>query len=266
MYHVTDRVSVWGAANSGFRAPTLTELYRQFSVGAVTTLPNDQLSPERLVAGELGVNIVPIHNASVRVTWFDNRVANPVLNVTLNATTAQKQNVPETQVKGVQADVEVRVGTSWRFSGGYVYDDATVTDGGALNATLVGKWLQQVPRHRGTVQVAYSDSRYATVALGVQLVGLQYNDDLNANLIPAATQRDAGYSPVVDPTTGLPPPGLPGYVVADLTVSRSIGRNLQAFFGVQNLFDKVSFVQTNPSTIGTPRLVNGGVRVRFSGR
>jgi iron complex outermembrane receptor protein len=266
MYHVTDRVSVWGAANSGFRAPTLTELYRQFSVGAVTTLPNDQLAPERLVAGELGVNIVPIHNASVRVTWFDNRVTNPILNVTLNATTAQKQNVPETQVKGVQADVEVRVGTSWRFSGGYIYDDATVTDGGALNAALVGKWLQQVPRHRGTVQVAYSDSRFATVALGVQLVGLQYNDDLNTNLIPAATQRDAGYSPVVDPTTGLPPPGLPGYVVADLTVSRNVGRNLQAFFGVQNLFDKVSFVQTNPSTIGTPRLVNGGIRVRFSGR
>ena len=35
----SDRVSVWGAANSGFRAPTLTELYRQFSVGAVTTRP-----------------------------------------------------------------------------------------------------------------------------------------------------------------------------------------------------------------------------------
>ena len=42
MYHLTDRVSVWGAANSGFRAPTLTELYRQFSVGAITTRPNDQ--------------------------------------------------------------------------------------------------------------------------------------------------------------------------------------------------------------------------------
>ena len=44
----------------------------------------------------------------------------------------------------------------------------------------------------------------------------------------------------------------------DLTVSRAIGRNLQAFFGIQNLFDQVYFVQTNPSTIGTPRLVNGG--------
>ena len=40
----SDRVSFWGAVNSGFRAPTLTELYRQFSVGAITTRPNDQLA------------------------------------------------------------------------------------------------------------------------------------------------------------------------------------------------------------------------------
>ena len=48
--------------------------------------------------------------------------------------------------------------------------------------------------------------------------------------------------------------------------SRDVGRNLQVFFGVQNLFDQVYFVQTNPSTIGTPRLVNGGLRIRFAGR
>jgi outer membrane receptor protein involved in Fe transport len=260
LYHVSDLVSVWGAANSGFRAPTLTELYRQFSVGAVTTRPNENLEPERLVGGELGVNIAPMHNVSMRVTWFDNHVSNPVLNVTLSPTLAQKQNVPETSVRGVQTDVDVRVGSSWRFSGGYVYDDATVTDGGALNAALVGKWLQQVPRHRGTVQVAYSDPKFATVALGVQLVGLQYNDDLNVNAIAGATLVDAGYD-----TAGYTA-GLPGYAVTDLTVSRAIGRNLQAFFGVQNLFDKMYFVQTNPSTIGTPRLINGGVRVRFSAR
>jgi Outer membrane receptor for ferrienterochelin and colicins len=77
LYHVTDRVSVWGAANSGFRAPTLTELYRQFSVGAVTTRPNDQLGPERLVGGEAGVNVAPARNVSVRLTWFDNQITTP---------------------------------------------------------------------------------------------------------------------------------------------------------------------------------------------
>ena len=269
LYHVTDRVTVWGAANSGFRAPTLTELYRQFSVGAVTTFPNSDLGPERLTGGELGVNVVPVHNMSMRVTWFHNRLTDPVGNVTqldafcrarsVPVGCAQKLNLAETRVRGLQADVDARIGTAWRFSGGYVYDDATVVDGGALAPALAGKRLQQVPRHRGTLQIAYSDAKYATVALGVQFVGLQYNDDLNVNFIPAATLADAGYD-------GVYPAGLPGYAVADLTVSRNIGPNVQAFFGVQNLFDTISFAQTNPSTIGTPRLVNGGIRLRLSGR
>ena len=259
LYHVTDRVSVWGAANSGFRAPTLTELYRQFAVGAVTTRPNDQLGPERLVGGEAGVNVAPARNVSVRLTWFDNRITNPISNVTLSATLAQKQNLGKTQVRGFQTDLDYRVGPSWRFSAAYVFDDAKVTDGGVANAALVGKTIQQVPRHRGSVQAAYSNAKFATVAIGAQFVGLQYNDDLNVNFIPAATLTSAGYDTSF-------PAGLPGFTLVDLTVSRAIGHNLQAFFGIQNLFDQVYFVQTNPSTIGTPRLVNGGLRVRWSGR
>jgi outer membrane receptor protein involved in Fe transport len=259
LYHLSDRVSAWGAVNSGFRAPTLTELYRQFSVGVVTTRPNDQLGPERLVGGEAGLNVVPARNVSARVTWFDNRVTDPVTNVTLTATLAQKQNLGRTRIRGVESDVEYRLGSAWRLSAGYIFDDATVTDGGVANAALVGKLVPQVPRHRGSLQLSYSNARIATVAVAMQFVGLQYNDDQNVNFIPAATLGDAGY----DTTIGA---GLPGYTVVDVSATREIAHNIQVFFGVQNLFDREYFVQTNPSTIGTPRLVNGGVRVRFSGR
>src|SRR5262249_1647697 len=123
----------------------------------------------------------------------------------------------------------------------------------------VGKFLQQVPQNRGSLQLSYSSAKYVNAAVTVQFVGLQYNDDQNAQFIPAATLIDAGY----DGTLGL---GLPGYSTVDFTVSRNIGTNLQVFLGAQNLFDKVYFVQTNPSTIGTPRLVNVGLRVRFTGK
>jgi len=67
--------------------------------------------------------------------------------------------------------------------------------------------------------------------VSAQFVGLQYNDDLNTNFIPAATLSDAGYDASASPV------GLPGYTVVDLTVSRNLGRSIQAFFGAQNLFD-----------------------------
>lgn len=256
LYHLTDRVTAWSAFNTGFRAPTLTELYRQFSVGAVTTRPNAELGPERLKGGEFGINLAPVRNLTARVTLFDNRVKNPVSNVTLSATLAQKQNLGRTRIRGVQSDVEYRLTPTLRVSGAYIYNEATVTDGGTANAALVGKFLAQVPKHRGSVQVFWADPRIATLAVSVQMQGMQYNDDQNVNAIPAATLTEAGY----DAGFGA---GLPGYAAVDVTASRAIGRMFEVFVGAQNLFDTVYFVQTNPSTIGTPRLVNGGLRVRF---
>jgi outer membrane receptor protein involved in Fe transport len=193
------------------------------------------------------------------VTWFDNRVKNPVSNVTLTPTLAQKQNLGKTRIRGVQADVEYVLASHWRASAAYIYEDAKVTDGGVANAGLVGKYLAQVPKNRGSLQLAYMNPKYANVSLGVQIIGAQFNDDQNVNFIPVPTLVAAGY----DPST---PPGLPGYATVDLVASRNIGSNIQVFVGAQNLLDQVYFVQTNPSTVGSPRLVNGGVRLRFNGR
>jgi outer membrane receptor protein involved in Fe transport len=256
LYHLTDRVTAWGALNTGFRAPTLTELYRQFSVGALVTRPNAELGPERLVGGELGLNVAPARNLTARVTLFDNRVKNPVSNVTLTTTLAQKQNLGRTKIRGVQTDVEYRITPTLRVSGAYLYNEAKVTDGGVANADLVGNFLAQVPQHRGSVQVFWADPRVATLALSVQMQGRQYNDDRNVQAIPAATLTEAGY----DADFGA---GLPGFTTVDVTASRALGRSFEVFVGAQNLFDTAYFVQTNPSTLGTPRLVNGGLRVRF---
>ena len=68
LYRVSDTVSAFGSFGSGFRAPTLNELYRQFRVGAILTLANDQLGPERLIGGELGISVAPIEGLTFRTT------------------------------------------------------------------------------------------------------------------------------------------------------------------------------------------------------
>ena len=262
-YQITEKISAWADISAGFRAPTLNELYRQFRVGTVLTTANPNLGPERLVGGEAGVSLAPTRDVTVRLTYYDNRISNPVSNVTLTTVganvTQQRQNLGETNIKGLQTDVEYRAGSFMRFAAGYLYNDAKVIDGGAANAGLVGKFLPQVPRHRGSVRAAYFNPKFVTVAFSVQVFGAQFDDDQNVRVVPAQALSDAGYA--VSTT-----PGLPRYAVADLSVSRTIGRNLELFGGVQNMFDQVYFVGTLPTTIGSPRLVNGGVRIRFSGR
>jgi outer membrane receptor protein involved in Fe transport len=274
LYHLTDRITGWGAFNTGFRAPTLTELYRQFSVGTVVTKPNDQLGPERLKGGSLGLNVAPAKNLTGRITWFDNRVTDPISNVTMTTSQpnystvcvgltagncVQKQNLGATRVWGIQTDVEYLLGREWRLFGGYIYNQAKVTDGGVWSPELVGKYLPQVPVHRGSLQIAYNNPKLVNVTLGFQFVGLQYNDDRNVQFIPPATLSAAGYP--TDITAGLP-----GYSSVDLMVSKDFGSRFQVFAGWQNITDKVYFVQTNPSTVGTPVMATVGVRLRFSAK
>ena len=58
-------------------------------------------------------------------------------------------------------------------------------------------------------------------------------------------------------------------VAGDLNDAASLKRALAGawgVFGVQNTFDTEYYVMLLPTTTGSPRLINGGVRVRFSGR
>jgi outer membrane receptor protein involved in Fe transport len=250
LYHLTDWMSLWGDLGWGFRAPTLNELYRQFRVGTVLTLANNQLGPERLVGGEAGIRLAPVQNLSVRTTWYDNRVEDPVSNVTLTTVganvTQQRQNLGRTRITGIQTDAEYRIGSSVRLSGGYLYGRAKVTEF-AANPTLVGKYLPQVPKHRGAAQIAYVNPRWVNVALGIQAVGRQFDDDQNARVVPGESE-----------------PGLPGYALIDLSASKPIGRNVEVFAGAQNTFNTTYYVGTLPTTIGTPRLVHFGIRLRLA--
>ncbi len=252
LYRLTNRVNVWGDYGYGFRAPTLNELYRQFRVGTTLTLPNNALGPEHLKGGEAGVTIQPTRNGVVRTTWFDNRIKDPISNVTLSTTpstiTQMRENLGATHVWGLQLDAEYHLGPFWKLSGGYLYDHGTVTADAAVPA-LVGNFIPQVPKHHGTVQVTYANPRIATVAFDVQAIGTQFDDDQNIRVVP-------GYST----------PGLPKYAVVDFRVSRDLRPNVEAFFGVQNLLNQLYIVGTLPTTVGSPRLVTGGVRVHLGPR
>lgn len=247
LYAVSDRVSVWGSLGSGFRAPTLNELYRQFRVGSVVTLANAELGPERLVGAEAGVRVAPTSALGLRATWFDNRVSDPVSNVTLETTptlvTRQRQNLGSTHIYGLQADAEYRWSPEWRASVGYLYSHATVTEFDE-NPSIVGNVLPQVPRHRAAFDVSYTNPDLVDLSVDVQVVGSQYDDDQNELVVP-------GYST----------PGLPRYAIVSLLASRRLNEALSVFAGAQNLFDQRYYVGTLPTTIGTPRMFTVGVRV-----
>jgi len=245
----TDTLSLWASAGRGFRAPTLNELYRQFRVGTVLTLANEDLGPERLRSIEAGARYSPAARTMIRATWFDNALEDAVANVTIatagNAVTQQRQNLGLTRIRGLEADVTWKAASRLAFTAAYIFNDTKIEEF-AANPTLVGNQLPQVPRHRGSAQVTLVERRIAELALMMQFVGRQFDDDQNLRVVPGSTE-----------------PGLPGYTRVDVSLSRSLGRRMDVFAGAQNLFDRRVIVGTLPTTIGEPRTLSIGVRVHL---
>jgi outer membrane receptor protein involved in Fe transport len=235
-------VTLRAAAYRAFRAPTLNELYRAFRVGDTLTLANENLRAERLTGGETGMSWSPNNRLSARVTGYWTEIVNPVSNFTVSITptliTRQRRNLGRTRSRGVEAEADFNISTYWRISAGYLFADATVRRA-PQDLTLEGLWIPQVPRHQFTLQTVYSNPRYVTAAMQFRASGKQFDDD--RNLLP-----------------------LGGFAVFDVTVARPLNRFVEAFFAAQNLFDERYAVGRTPiETLGMPRMVRGGVRLRF---
>ena len=169
-------------------------------VGTVLTLPNNQLGPERLVGGELGVNLRRRGTSPPALTWFDNRVNDPVSNVTISTVganvTEQRQNLGETEIQGFQTDAEYR----WLGSGASPAATSSTTPRSSKNDSQP-RPRRQVPaagaeesRHVPRL-VRRSEARDRHVRRA-RSSACSSNDDTNTRVVP-------GYSY----------PGLPAYAV-----------------------------------------------------
>jgi iron complex outermembrane receptor protein len=242
LYRVHPRVSAWASGSGAFRAPTLNELYRQFRVGTVLTIANSALVAEQLRGYETGATVTAGRGVTVRTTWFDDAIRDPVSNVTIATAganvTQQRQNLGRTRVRGLEADAAWRRGTHWRAAAAYTHMNARVTENEAVPA-IVGNLLPQVPSHRASFQVSFSSARAGTVSAQLLATAAQFDDDRNT-----------------------PGRRLPGYATLDLTASRPLWRGLNLFVAAQNILDRQYLVGTLPTTIGSPRFITAGVTIR----
>src|SRR5205085_2108856 len=135
-----------------FRQPSLNELYRSFRVGNVLTVANQGLRAERLSGAEAGANLTSFRNKlNFRGTFFWANIDRPVANVTLTVTpsliTRQRQNLGNTESRGVELEAEAHLNNRWSITGGYIFVDARARRFPA-NLALAGLRLPQVPRHQ----------------------------------------------------------------------------------------------------------------------
>jgi outer membrane receptor protein involved in Fe transport len=235
---VTFRASAYRA----FRAPSLNELYRPFQVGSVLTAPNPALGAEILTGAEAGPELALGRAARLRATGFWSALEDPILTVTLPAplpdgATRRRENLGRAVVRGLETEASCRPAPALVASAAWTWVDARL-DSAPGRPDLEGKALPHDPAHRIAARLAFDRPDLLAARLEVRWLSRAWEDD--QNLLP-----------------------LPAFAVVDAALARSIGRNVEAFLAAENLLDRRYLVgRAGVDTVGAPRLVRLGVRVR----
>jgi len=222
------------AGYTGFRVPTLNELYRPFVVFPVTTQANETLAPERLRGGEIGIDLAPARGVAIGITAFDNRLDGAIGNVTLAPNLRQRQNLRAITARGIELTASIRRGP-WSLAASYAFSDSRVRQPGPLD----GLRPAQSPRHSASATLGWAPRHGPALSTTLRHVGAQFEDDLQTDRLAAATTLDA-------------------------TAQWPIGRRVAISLRAENLTDSRIITRNAAGSIdlGTPRTLWIGIQLK----
>jgi len=250
LLNIGQTISLRAAGYTGFRLPTLNELYRPFRVFPDATGPNPGLGLEKLKGIEAGLDFRPMPSVMFGVTAFYNRLENAIANVTVaqgpgtfpqvgfvpeNGVYRQRQNLDAIVAKGVELTAQAKL-SDFMLLASYAYSHSEVKARGA-QAALDGMAPAQSPRHMASATLGWNPASGPTLSATVRYVGKQYEDDRQTEILPDALTVDGVASVPLTPSLRL--------------VARA-----------ENIFDEdvVTRNATGSIDLGTPRTLWIGVR------
>lgn len=185
-------LTVRAAGYTGWRLPTLNELFRPFRVGADATAANAELRPEGLTGAEIGIDYSPASILRLGGTLFYNRLDDAIANVTIAqgpgvfpgvgsvsaaGSYSQRRNLDAVDAAGIELDARAAF-AEWSLILSYAFTDAEVAASG-IAAPLDGLRPAQVPRHSAAFTIAYARDFGPEGAVTLRYLGARFEDDRN---------------------------------------------------------------------------------------
>lgn len=251
---VTDQITLRAAGYTGFRVPTLNELYRPFRVGNAVTEANAALEPERLLGGEAGIEWRPLKPLRLGATAFYNRLENAIGNITVGfgpgtfdpggfipagGVLRQRRNIDLVTAPGFEFSSEWQVAAPFFLRLSYLFTEPTIDR--ASESALVGRLLAQTPQHVVTGAAEWRPSAKWLLTAQARYSGQQFEDDQNAL-------------------------ALAPFITVDAAVFYEVSEKVSAGLKVENLLN--ADIETGKSanglvSIGAPRLLTLQVQCRM---
>jgi vitamin B12 transporter len=215
------------SVGSGFKAPTLSELFQSFPP---FFFANPDLQPESSVGYDLGIE-QGLGGGVVRIgaTWFYNRIRDLIATDVTGTTYA---NIGRASTDGVESFVAYQPAKQLTLRLDYTYTEAT--------DDVLHQELLRRPKHKGNLNATWQ-------ATGALL--------LNASVLTVSSWVDGNRD------FSIPRLDAPGYTTVNLAASFDLSRQWAVFGRIDNLLDRH---YENPVGFLQPRIgVFAGIRTKL---
>jgi outer membrane receptor protein involved in Fe transport len=246
-YAVNPHLALRAAAYTAFRAPTLDNLYRAFSVPSGIFQANPALTPERLKGGEAGFDITT-GRLRLQATAYYNRIEDLITSRNLDFSElppgfffgSRNINAGQAKSQGAELEADWRFDAHWQGALSYTYADSEITEND-LDPASVGKQIGGVPRNRASLSITYRSPMGWRITPQLRWLQSSYGDN--------------------DHTLGVDE-----QLITDLSGAYALNDRTEFFVNIENLFDRRYIADNsgfNPPLRGTPLSAVAGVRLRF---
>lgn len=213
-YRLRDGLALYASAGTAYIAAPNSLKYRSGGIW----LDNPDLKPETATSYELGVKFQSakrLIDGSVALyhTTFEDKIA-----VATVGAQRQFQNLGETQVRGLELELNSRFSDYWQPFFNYTYTDSEITKNPS-NPALEGNQTANTPLHKLNIGMKYAHPSGLNAYLVGRYVGDRYFDDSNT---------DEGKTD--------------SYFISDIKLSKNFGTggspDLFVSLSVNNVFDR----------------------------
>jgi vitamin B12 transporter len=195
------------SVGTGFKAPTLSELYQSFP--AFFFFANPNLKPETNIGYDFGIGQTVVENiVTAGVSYFHNHLRDLIDTAPTGDTYA---NIGRATTQGIESFIEVRPLETLKVQADYTYTEAT--------DDILHQELLRRPKHKISVDAQW----HALSALS-----------FDANLVTLTSWVDGNRD------FSIPRLDAPGYTTVNLTGNYDITPNLAVFARIDDLFDRRS--------------------------
>ena len=219
-YDVSDDWTARFSVAKAYRMPTVGELFQTETRGSTTFFSEPNLNPEDIFSKELTLENT-LEQGYARFSFFDQEVKDMIFSqtdVSVTPNITSQQNIDKTRIYGIEAAYQQGglMNDMLEIGGSLTLVKSEIISNSAM-PTSEGKWIPRIPNIRLTTYGTYHITNALDATLGYRYSGKQYgtldNSDVNRNVFCSSS----------------------AFSVLDAKLGYKVGKNLQAFVGIDNL-------------------------------